>query len=130
MSPPILVTAAIIEEDGKYLITKRREDVILGGLWEFNGGKVKPGENLGLGLEREVFEELRIRIRVRDFFGSEDHVYDGGPHILLIGFHCDRISGKIQHIGVQDHRWVYPNEMRSYDFCPADSFIIKKLNTV
>ena len=129
MSSHILVTEAIIENAGKYLITQRLEDAAsLPGLWEFPGGKVEPNEEERVCLEREVFEELKIEIKVRTFFSESNYNYAKGPHIKLKAFHCDYISGEIQHLEIQNHRWVYPNEMKNYDFCPADLVFIEKLN--
>lgn len=129
MNPPILVTAAIIEKDRKYLITQRLKDAkSLPNLWEFPGGKIENNENPKNCLEREILEELGIEIKAKNLFGREDYIYEEGPHITLIGYYCDFVSGEIQHIGVQDHHWVYPNKMGNYDFCPADLVFIKKLN--
>lgn len=129
MVNPILVTAAIIEKDGKYLITQRLQDAkALPNLWEFPGGKVDGNESPENCLEREILEELVIKIKVKNLFRREEYIYENGPHINLIGFYCDYISGKIQHIGVQNHQWVFPHKMRSYDFCPADLAFIEKLN--
>ena len=129
MVDPILVTAAIIEKDGKYLITQRLQVAkALPNLWEFPGGKVELGENPKNCLEREILEELGIKIKAKNLFGREEYIYKNGPHISLIGFYCDYVSGKIQHIGIQNHHWVFPHEMRNYNFCPADLVFIKKLN--
>ena len=69
MTSLVLVTAAIIERDGKYLITQRLENAkSLPDLWEFPGGKVRPDENPRNCLEREILEELRIEIKVNNFF--------------------------------------------------------------
>lgn len=129
MSSLILVTAAIIERDGKYLITQRLANAkSLPNLLEFPGGKVNENESPENCLEREILEELVIKIKVKNLFGREDYIYENGPHIDLIGFYCDYISGKIQHIGIQNHHWMSPHEMRNYNFCPADLVFIKKLN--
>ena len=116
MVNPILVTAAIIEKDGKYLITQRLQDAkALTNLWEFPGEKVELDENPKNCLEREILEELGIKIKAKNLFGREEYIYENGPHINLIGFYCDYVSGEIKHIGIQDHHWVCPNEMKSYN---------------
>ncbi|MCH8945415.1 MAG: (deoxy)nucleoside triphosphate pyrophosphohydrolase [Nanoarchaeota archaeon] len=128
MSSHILVTAAIIENAGKYLITQRLEnEKSFPSLWEFPGGKVKPGEELRVCLEREILEELGIEIKAGDVFGKAYRTHNEN-HIEIVGFYCDHISKEIQHIEVQGHKWVYPNEMKDYDFCPAELFFVEKLN--
>ena len=128
MSSHILVTAAIIEKARKYLITQRLKNAkYFPDLWEFPGGKLEPGENPRVCLEREIFEELGIEIKAGDIFGRTSYTHNENTHIELEGFYCDYISGKIQHLEVQDHKWAYPNEMKSYDFCPADLVFIEKL---
>ena len=127
MSSHILVTAAIIESAGKYLITQRlKNEKSFPNLWEFPGGKVEPGEKLRICLEREIYEELGIEIKAGDVF-ERAYFTNNEKHIEIVGFYCDHISREIQHLEVQDHKWVYPNEMENYDFCPADSFFIEKL---
>lgn len=129
MSSHILVTAAIIENAGKYLITQRlKNEKSFPDLWEFPGGKVKPCEELRACLEREILEELGIEIKAGDVFGKASYNNDEDTHIKIVGFYCDYISREIQHIEVQGHEWAYPNEMENYDFCPADLFFIEKLN--
>lgn len=128
MSSLILVTAAIIEKDGKYLITQRLKDATsLPGLWEFPGGRVESGEELRDCLEREIFEELGIKIKAEDFFGRTSYIYNKNISIELWGFYCNHISGEIHHLEVQNHKAIYPNEMKDYDFCPADLVFIEKL---
>ena len=127
MSSRILVTAAIIENAGKYLITKRLKNATsFPNLWEFPGGKVESDEKLKDCLEREIFEELGIKIKARDVFGRASYA-NNKSHIEIVGFYCDHISREIRHLEIQNHKYVYPNEMKDYDFCPADLFFIKKL---
>ena len=75
----IEVVAAIIRKDGQILITQRLDNVQLARLWEFPGGKVEAGESLEVALQREIHEELGIKIRVCDEFFTVDHDYPASP---------------------------------------------------
>ncbi len=118
-----MVTAAIIEENGKYLITQRMD-----GFWEFPGGGVESYDASHEDcLEREISEELGIMVKANNLFLEFDYDYKDGPNIHLIGFNCDHIAGKIQHLSVQKHKWVYLNEIMNYVFLSADYNFIEKL---
>ena len=91
-----IVTAAIIEDNGKYLITQRSQEKHLGGRWEFPGGTVEFGEDLRSCLEREIDEELGIKIQAEEPFEYSSHVYDEHKQVVLLGFHCVFLSGDIQ----------------------------------
>ncbi|MCX6711556.1 MAG: (deoxy)nucleoside triphosphate pyrophosphohydrolase [Candidatus Woesearchaeota archaeon] len=98
MEQPILVTAAIIKKNNKYLITQRPNDGRhKGSFWEFPGGKLKVGENPRAALEREILEELGIKIKAGEIFEISSHIYDKIKHIILLGFYCEYISGDIQN---------------------------------
>lgn len=126
--PPLLVTAAIIEERGRYLITQRRPDCRHAGLWEFPGGKLEEGESPEQALQRELKEELDLTIAVDDVVTTIYHPYDWGA-VLLLAYRCRIISGQLRHIEVADHRWTLPREMFDYPFLPADLPLIKQLAT-
>ena len=98
---PILVTAAIMEEDGKFLITQRLKDSHNGLRWEFPGGKLHFGEDPKKCLEREIKEELDIKIKVKNIFECSSFVYDK-KHIVLLAFLCDFVSGNIKKAGIND----------------------------
>ncbi len=123
----LLVTAAIIEDKGKYLITQRPLGKHNGGRWEFPGGTVEFGEDLRSCLEREIDEELGIKIQALKPFEYSSHVYDERKHVVLLGFHCRYISGKIQRKEIADYKWVSPQEMKEYDITEADHPFVKKL---
>ena len=128
MSYPILVTAAIIENKGKYLVTQRPDDSRHNAnRWEFPGGKVDFGEEPRSCLEREIHEELRIKIEAGDVFECSSHIYDKTKHIVLLGFYCRYISGDIKNKDIKSYAWVTPNEMKNYDICEADLPFLKKL---
>ncbi|NQU78845.1 (deoxy)nucleoside triphosphate pyrophosphohydrolase [Candidatus Woesearchaeota archaeon] len=128
MKYPILVTAAIIEKEGTFLITQRPKDGRHnGGRWEFPGGKVEFGEDPRVCLAREISEELDIMIDVHLVFECSSHVYDGEKHIILLAFQCNYISGDINTIDIEDYAWIKPEDAGKYDICEADIPFINKL---
>ena len=124
---PMVVTAAIIEDNGKYLITQRLEKSHNGFRWEFPGGKLDFGEDPRVCLEREIDEELGIKIKAEELIEYSSHVYNDEKHVLLLGFVCDYVSGKIEKHEINDYAWVKPNEMNNYDITEADLPFVKRL---
>lgn len=124
---PILVMAAVIEKEGKFLITQRPEKLHNGLRWEFPGGKVDFGEDPRFTLEREIEEELGIKVEARKIFELSSHVYDETKHIVLLACHCFYKSGEIKKQGIKDFAWVTPKQMLEYDITEADLPFIKKL---
>lgn len=124
--PHFEVTAAVIRKGKKMLITQRPEKGLLGGLWEFPGGKQDPGETLEACLRREIREELGIEITVGEEFLQVRHAYSHFRITLHI-FFCRHSRGRIKKIGVMDYRWVKPEELRAYAFPRADRRVIEFL---
>jgi 8-oxo-dGTP diphosphatase len=122
----IIVTAGIISEQEKILVTQRKEGVPYGLLWEFPGGKVSEGEEPKEALQRELKEELDIEVEVEMIF---DAVFDPHPEtpILLLAYHCRIKKGIIKPLGCQDLRWVNPEELANLAMPPADDPIRKRL---
>ena len=120
------VTAAIIRKNGRILIAQRPRDGMLGGLWEFPGGKREPGESLEKCLQREIREELGLEIAVGDLLTRVKHAYTHF-RITLHAFECRVVSGKPKPIGVADVRWVRMNEVGRYAFAVTDQKIIQRL---
>lgn len=120
------VAAAIIRQNGRYLITKRNHDVMFGGVWEFPGGKRLPGETLEDCLQREMMEELGVDIVVQDRFCEAIYPYSHGP-VVLYFYNCSIRGGEIKPLGCQDFHWVPPEELTHYSFPPANSPLICEL---
>lgn len=123
---PLLVTAAIIFDGEKVLITRRPEDKLHPGLWEFPGGKIDPGESPSEALRREIREELAAEVQVMEIFEVVFHRYDWGP-VLILAYSCRLLSKAIQDIGVAEHRWIRPCELPDFSILPADQSIIDRL---
>ena len=123
------VVAALIWEKDKFLICQRPEDKTRGLLWEFVGGKVEPGETMEQALERECAEELAIHVSVGGQFMQEYHDY---PDMLirLTLFHCRVASGIPQALEHKALRWIHPNEIGNYEFCPADKDFLTQIRQV
>ena len=125
----ILVTAAIIEKEGKFLIAQRLPGVHNALRWEFPGGKPDFGEDPRIALKREIKEELDIEIKVKDIFECSSFVYGEEKHVILLAFLCDYISGEIKKLTSNDFAWVSPVEMDKYDITEADIPFVEKLKT-
>ena len=120
------VVAALIWEGDRFLIGQRPEHKARGLLWEFVGGKTEPGENKEQALIRECREELDVEIQVGDVFLEVTHEYtDLTVHLTL--FHASIVRGIPQKLEHQDLRWITPQEIENYAFCPADQVILDKL---
>ena len=120
------VVAALIGEGDRFLIGQRPEHKARGLLWEFVGGKTEPGESKEQALIRECREELDVEIQVGDVFLEVTHEYtDLTVHLTL--FHASIVRGIPQKLEHQDLRWITPQEIENYAFCPADQVILDKL---
>lgn len=122
----IRVVAAIIEQDGRFLITQRRPEAVLPMLWEFPGGRVEEGEADEEALAREVNERLGVTITIREKLSSQEHKY-AHYSVTLVIFNASITSGEIKAQHVHDFRWVKSEEFDNYDFPPADQSTMDKL---
>ncbi len=123
---PIEVVAALIFRDGRFMICQRPANKARALLWEFVGGKVEPGETKEAALIRECREELDIALSVGDVYMEVVHEY---PDITvrLTLFKAEIAAGEPKLIEHNDLRWITPAEIPDYDFCPADTEILKKI---
>ena len=129
-TPHYDVTAGLIRNaSGQLLIAKRLDDALLGGLWEFPGGKQENGENLPECLARELREELAIEVAVGAFFVKVKHSYTHFK-ITLHVFECEFLpeGGDPQAIECADWRWIEESELEQYAFSAADRQVITELN--
>ena len=128
MNKCIKVTAAVIIEDQRVLITQRAAHDAMGEKWEFPGGKIEAGETPRVCLQRELQEELGVMAEIDDLFAVVRHKY---PlfNIELSAYTAKIRSGQISLHTHKDARWVSVHELASFDFCDADKPIVQKLVT-
>lgn len=125
----IEVVAALIWKDKKFLICRRPANKARGLMWEFVGGKVEKGESKEDALIRECREELNIEISVGEEFSAVTHEYpDITVHLTL--FNCTIESGTPQLIEHTAIKWITPDEIPQYAFCPADEVILDKIMNI
>jgi 8-oxo-dGTP diphosphatase len=122
----VVVTAALIIEEGKLLVTQRKKDSPQGLLWEFPGGKVKEGEEPRGALRRELMEELDVEAEVGMIFDAAFYSYPDYP-ILLLVYRCRVEKGPFKPVGCRDLRWVTLRELETLAMPPADDPIRKHL---
>ena len=120
------VAAALIWDGDKFMICQRPAHKARGLLWEFVGGKVESGETREQALIRECREELAVTVSVGEVFMDVVHEYpDLLVHLTLFNtVIAEGIPQKLEH---NDIRWITVDEIPSYDFCPADEEILKRL---
>ncbi len=123
---PVKVTAAVIEENGKVLIGRRKPGRHMGGKWEFPGGKIEPGETPEESLARELQEELAIRVRVGEFL-YKTFYQGGGVSLELLVYRVERLDGEPALIEHQELRWVRPEELMSFDLADSDRRVVQGL---
>ena len=120
------VVAALIWQEGRFMICQRPAHKARGLLWEFVGGKTEPGETLEQALIRECREELDITVEVQDVFMEVDHVYpDLTVHLTL--FHTQLPEGEPKALEHNALRWITVQEIDQLAFCPADEVILERL---
>ncbi|MBI4774558.1 MAG: A/G-specific adenine glycosylase [Deltaproteobacteria bacterium] len=122
------VSAGVIMNGARILITRRFPEGLLGGLWEFPGGKREEGETLEACLLREIQEELSVTIDVGPSFLTVNREYSHF-RITLHSFLCRLQRGEPQKIGCSDLRWVTIGQLGDFAFPRADRKIIEKLNS-
>jgi 8-oxo-dGTP diphosphatase len=122
---PVVVTAAVIERDGAYLVTRRLDGTHLAGFWEFPGGKCEPGETLTSCLAREIAEELGCEVEIADTLLSVTHEYEDRA-VELHFFRCSLRDEPRPLIG-QEIRWVDRATLGTLEFPPADADLIRVL---
>lgn len=124
---PIHVAVAIIEDDrGRVLISRRQDHQHQGGLWEFPGGKLEPGETVAQALQREIHEELGLQVqRHRPLIRLLHHYPDRS--VLLDVHRVTKHSGTAEGLEGQDLAWSLPDRLQDYALLPADRPIVTAL---
>ena len=128
MSKVIDVAAGLIFRRGQLLISQRRPGDHLGGLWEFPGGKLEPGESFEHGLVRELREELGIEVSVGEKIAEITHGYPEKT-VRLVFLKCELLSGEPQPIHCHALAWVVADQLLDYEFPAADAQLIQRLRS-
>ena len=123
--PAVVVLAAVIERDGKLLVTRRLEGTHLSGYWEFPGGKCEPGEAHESCLARELLEELNVASEVGDEILVTEHAYPS--RMVRLHFRWCRIAGEPTAVLGQEMRWITREELGELQFPDADRELINLL---
>ena len=122
----VIGVGVVLNEAGEVLIDQRLNEGLLGGLWEFPGGKQEPGEAIEATVVRELQEELAIEVEVTEPLISLDHAYSH-KRLRFEVFLCRWISGEPQPLASQQVRWVHPTGLAAFPFPAANARIIAAL---
>jgi A/G-specific adenine glycosylase len=122
----VIGVAVIYDNNDRILIDRRKQEGLLGGLWEFPGGKLEPGETVEACIVREIREELNIEIAVQDPLITIDHAYTHFKVTLNV-FNCKHVSGDPQPIECDEVKWVTLGEIDEYPFPKANGRIIEAI---
>ena len=127
----VVAACALVDDDGRVLVSRRPEGKPLAGLWEFPGGKVEPDERPEIALIRELKEELSIDVSEACLapltFAS--HSYETF-HLLMPLYVCRRWEGIVAAQEGQQLAWVRPTRLRDYKMPPADEPLVSHLMTL
>ena len=122
----VIGIGVVINAVGDVLIDQRREEGLLGGMWEFPGGKQEPGEPIEACIARELMEELGIVVSVGEALITLDHAYSHKKLQFVVHL-CDWCSGDPKPLASQQVRWVRPEQLKDYPFPAANGRIIDAL---
>lgn len=122
----VIGVGVVLNAAGEVLIDQRLEEGLLGGMWEFPGGKQEPGESIEACIARELQEELAIAVSVGQELITVDHAYSH-KKLRFVVHCCEWLSGEPQPLASQQVRWVRPDELSQYPFPAANARIIEAL---
>jgi mutator protein MutT len=124
----ITVVAALIQDDGKLLVCQRKRGTSFAMMWEFPGGKVKPGETLEQALVRELEEELGTQATIgSEVYRAQHHYAELSDAIELIFFDAHLDPKKVRNLVFEGILWRAPSSLPELNFLPADKELIEKL---
>jgi len=121
-----MTSAVVADEGGRLLIVRRPAEGLLGGLWKFPGGEVMPGENPEVAVEKRVFQEVGLGIKVEESIVTVKHVYTHF-RMILHAFRAIRQNGEPDALLCADWRWVEFTALDGFPFSKADRKVIDAL---
>ena len=121
-----IAVGILIDNGGRVLVSRREKGTHQGGLWEFPGGKVEPGETIAKALSRELQEELGVLVEAAEPFMVIDHDY-GDKQVRLDVYHVTRWQGEVQGLEGQPLAWKLPVELIGWPFPAANTPILERL---
>ncbi|MFC1814545.1 A/G-specific adenine glycosylase [Thermodesulfobacteriota bacterium] len=113
--PEYHIATGVVYKNGRVLITQRKPEGLLGGLWEFPGGKIRKKESAEQTCVREVKEEVNLNVEILSFIIRVKHAYTHFKIIMDV-FQCNYVSGRVKLKGPVDFRWITLNDIDSYPF--------------
>jgi A/G-specific adenine glycosylase len=122
----VIGVGVVLDAAGRVLIDQRLNEGLLGGLWEFPGGKQEPGEAIDATIARELMEELAICVDVGEELITLEHAYSH-KRLRFVVHLCQWRSGDPQPLACQQAKWVQPAELGDYPFPAANARIIAAL---
>jgi A/G-specific adenine glycosylase len=128
--PEHRIVVGVVIKNNRVLITRRKPEGLLGGLWEFPGGKILPGEEVEAACIREIQEEVNLVVEVDRYLTRVKHAYTHFKIVMDI-FICRFVSGRVKLNGPTDYRWLKLDELDQYPFPRANrKFIPLLINTL
>jgi len=125
-TPQYPVAVGVVFKDDRVLITRRKAEGLLGGLWEFPGGKIEKNEKAEAACIREIKEEVNLAVKVDEHLCRVKHAYTHFK-IKMEVFCCSYISGRVKLNGPVDHRWIRLNQLEDYPLPKANHKFLAKL---
>lgn len=125
-APEVQIAVGVVFKNGRLLVTRRPPQGLLGGLWEFPGGKLQPGESAAAACVREIREEVGLDVAVEEPLAQVRHVYSH-LRVRLHVFRCRFVAGRVRRNGPIDHRWARVADLERLAFPAANRRFIPLL---
>ncbi len=125
--PPLLVVAAVIKRDGRFLIAQRRTTGSFPLKWEFPGGKLEIGESPKEALRRELREELGVEAEIGIEIGRYECAYPNFRKVTILFFHVPSFEGEPANFAFEQFVWEDRSRLKEYDFLDGDLDFVRRL---
>jgi A/G-specific adenine glycosylase len=128
-TPQYHIAVGVIYKNNRVLITRRKAEGLLGGLWEFPGGKIREGESAQAACIREIKEEVNLSVRIDRHLAKIKHAYTHFKIVMEV-FCCRYVSGRVRLNGPAAHRWIRLDDYTKYPFPKANHKFIPLLKSL